>query len=147
MKLIPAPLYRKILAVMPVPCVDIAVVYKDKFLILKRQNNPEKGKWWPPGGRILKGESLEEAARRKIREETGISTQKVQFLGADSTVFKNSAFIGVSSHTVNFIFLAELQSIKDIKLDSQSSEHRWLSRVDSEWHPYVKKVFRLAGFR
>lgn len=37
-----------------------------------RENQPEQGKWWFPGGRIHFGESRLDAARRKVKEECGL---------------------------------------------------------------------------
>ncbi len=51
-----------------------AVVFKDeKVLLVKRGNAPAKGKWAIPGGRVNLGETLQEAVRREIIEETGIT--------------------------------------------------------------------------
>ena len=52
----------------------VAVIVREgKILITRRQNDdPLKGKWEFPGGKINKGESPEECLRRELREELGI---------------------------------------------------------------------------
>ena len=50
-----------------------AVVFKEnKVLLIKRENSPGKGLWAIPGGRVQLGETIQEAAEREIREETGV---------------------------------------------------------------------------
>lgn len=56
----------------PVVGVGGVVVQNDKVLIVKRAHEPRKGEWSLPGGRVQLGESLVEAARREIKEETGL---------------------------------------------------------------------------
>ena len=46
-----------------------------------RNNEPGKGVWFTPGGRILKGESLEEAVTRVLRKETGLEATRVEQKG------------------------------------------------------------------
>jgi ADP-ribose pyrophosphatase YjhB (NUDIX family) len=49
------------------------VIVKDrKALIIKRANDPYKGQWSIPGGRVELGESLVDAVRREMREETSL---------------------------------------------------------------------------
>ena len=45
---------------------------RGRFLLVLRANPPEAGRWTVPGGRVEPGESLEAAAVREVREETGI---------------------------------------------------------------------------
>lgn len=51
-----------------------AIVFKgDKVLMVKRANPPAKNMWSIPGGRVELGETLQAAAEREIKEETGIN--------------------------------------------------------------------------
>ena len=69
---IPDEVWSDIVEHVPIPSVDLLVVTDDGLLLAKRQNEPAKGEWFVPGGRIHKGESLEEAVHRVAREELGV---------------------------------------------------------------------------
>jgi 8-oxo-dGTP diphosphatase len=55
----------------PVPAVDIIIEYEDQGLVFIERDRPPPG-WALPGGFVEYGESLEEAAVREAREETGL---------------------------------------------------------------------------
>lgn len=44
-----------------------------KVLLIERHAEPFRGRWGLPGGFVRREESLEEAARRQLQEETGIT--------------------------------------------------------------------------
>lgn len=45
----------------------------EQVLLIQRGNPPHVGRWTVPGGGVELGETLEEAARRELAEETGLS--------------------------------------------------------------------------
>lgn len=57
----------------PVPTVDIIIEYAGGVVLIRRKNQPEG--WALPGGFVDYGESLEEAAVREAKEETGLDVE------------------------------------------------------------------------
>ena len=57
----------------PVAGVGAVIIKDNHVLLVKRSNPPKLGLWCIPGGKIKFGESLQQAAEREIKEETGIT--------------------------------------------------------------------------
>jgi len=144
MERIPEDLYKRILACMPIPCVDIVIFHDGKALLVKRVEEPFKGEWWLPGGRILKGESLEDAARRKAKEETGLDVEIMKKIGSYETLHERGSLGTKGAHTVNIAFLAR-PGKAEIRLDSHHSSHRWIGHIEDSLNSYVKDVLRDSG--
>jgi hypothetical protein len=90
-KFLPSDLYGKLVRDCVVFCVDIVLVRKtsdnkQECLLVKRSSEPAKGLWWWPGGRMLKGETFFDAAKRKAQQETGLDDVTcIQVLGIWNT--------------------------------------------------------------
>lgn len=124
-QLIPREKYLDILRQMPIVCVDLIIVNKDRYLIMKRNNPPAKDQWWFCGGRVLKGESLQGAAIRKAKEETGLNVLPRRVVDVNETMFSDGPE-GINVHTINVVYLVHAHD-SCILLDEQHEEHRWVS--------------------
>ena len=56
----------------PRAAVGAIVIRDNTVLLVKRRQPPDQGLWAIPGGRVELGETLQEAAEREVREETGV---------------------------------------------------------------------------
>jgi len=63
----------------PITGASVLVYDKDKFLLIKRGKAPYEGHWSLPGGSQEAGETLEEAARRELKEETDLTATHLKF--------------------------------------------------------------------
>jgi len=84
----------------PIPTVDIIIEMDDRRIVLIERKNPPYG-WAIPGGFVDYGESLEEAAVRESKEETGLD---VTLTGQMHTYSKPNR--DPRQHTISTVFTA-----------------------------------------
>jgi len=120
--MIPSDKYESIMRVLPILCVDIIVKTESgKYILIKRKNRPLSGRWWVIGGRVLKDETLEQAAKRKVKEETDLNIKEIRPIGYYEDTFVANPFgTRFRQHSVSLVFLAIVKENQDVKLDYQS---------------------------
>jgi len=131
---IPSVLYDQITKCMPIVSVEALIIIDGALLFLKRNNQPAKGEWWFPGGRIWEGESLEEALRREVKEETGLDVSSYKLINVYSRVFPER-------HDVAIAYLCNCKKGK-VKLNSEHSEYRLFKILPSGLHAYLVETIR-----
>ncbi len=138
-------LYRQILESVPIACVDVAIVASGRILLVRRNDDPAKGQWWVPGGRVHKGETLKQAAHRKALEEVGIPCHVGPIIHTDETIFPDGPY-GVAIHSINTCFFLYPESkVAAVELDTHHMEFKWVDMIDDGLHPYVKLCLSGAG--
>ncbi len=73
----------------PVVGVGAVVVRDGRALIVRRAHEPRKGEWSLPGGHLDLGESLIDAVRREVKEETGLDVHPGPIIEAFDRVHRD----------------------------------------------------------
>lgn len=100
---IPDEEWETIVENVPIASVDLIVECPDGIVLGKRTNEPAKGEWFVPGGRVRTGERLEEAVHRVANEELDIEVEVLESLGAFEHFYETSE-IGCEKHYVTHGF-------------------------------------------
>jgi len=79
----------------PFPTVDVIVERGQGRVLLIKRRNPPLG-WALPGGFVDYGESVEDAGRREVMEETGVSVLLTELLGVYSQPNRDLRFHSLS---------------------------------------------------
>lgn len=59
----------------PVVGIGVVVWRAERVVLIRRAKNPRRGEWSLPGGAQKLGETVFEAARREVKEETGLDVE------------------------------------------------------------------------
>ena len=113
----------------PVPVV-LTVLHTDKrVLMIRRAIKPYVGMWAPPGGYIDEGESIEAAAVRELREETGIEIES-------ESLIPYSIISIPSINQLCIICRSRIDEEVDPVLGDEVSAARWFSHDEMPFDEY-----------
>lgn len=121
----------------PEPAIGVGgIVFNshDQVLLIKRDKPPAQGFWSVPGGKQEAGESMVEACKREIIEETGLITEIKQIVAVVERRVENFHYIIID-------FLAHLQDQQAVSspvAQSDASEARWIDIAELDDYPLVE---------
>ena len=138
--------FKSVIENTPLVSIDLCLVSDGQVLLGKRTNEPLKGEWFTPGGRIHKNETWRNALLRIAEAELGlicIAVENFSLVGMWDHFYSNSALDqNISTHYVNLPHYAEFKSKPDIASDDQHGEFQWFDlkvvSSDEKFNPYIR---------
>lgn len=94
----------------PMVTVDVVIVTHEerpRVLLIRRKNDPYAGSWAIPGGFVDMDEDLEDAARRELREETGVRARSLEQLHTFGDPKRDPR-----GRTISVVYVARMDSTK-----------------------------------
>ncbi|GFZ30544.1 ADP-ribose pyrophosphatase [Clostridium zeae] len=110
-----------------------------QVLLVKRDEYPEKGKWSIPGGFIDINEGLEEGAKRKLREKTGVEDVYIEqlYTFGDINRDKRTRVISIGNMALIEKEIIKFEQTNELK----ESKWFWIDKVLVETkknHSYIE---------
>ena len=108
----------------PYLAVSAVIVRDGEFLAVRRARPPMQGLFTLPGGGVEAGESIAEAVRREVREETGLTIEAGALAGYREVITQDDAG-RVQRHFVILTFAARWVA-GEPRLNEELLEARWI---------------------
>ena len=105
----------------PILTVDGIFLENGKVLLVKQAKYLFFGSWVIPGGHVEYGERVEEAIKREMKEELGVSVKIKKLFGVYSDPKRDPRY-----HTVSVVYLLKKGRGK-VRLNEESSEFKYFS--------------------
>jgi ADP-ribose pyrophosphatase YjhB (NUDIX family) len=132
----------------PIAGVGAVIVHEGKVLLIQRAQEPLRGEWSLPGGALELGETIEEAVRREVLEETGLIVEPIAVVEVFDRISRDEE-MRVRYHYVLIDFLCRVTG-GSLACASDAADARWISPDDLDSiMPFtadvIRKGLKMAG--
>jgi len=122
--------------------VDGIIIKDGKILLVKRKNDPFKGKWALPGGFVEYGEKMEDAVVREVLEETGLKTTVDKTIGVYSDPNRDPR-----GHTITVVYRLDIKG-GELKSGDDASDAKFfdvnqLPELSFDHDKIIENVLRM----
>ena len=121
---IPEKDYRKIIKSIPIFCIDFLIRHEDKYLLLKRKEEPMKGIYWVIGGRLRFRESINQCAMRIQNQEIGRYFSNFKLIGFSNYIF-DYLYESRATHTPTLLYEIVVEKTFEPGLDENHLDYIW----------------------
>ena len=111
----------------PEPTVG-ALIFKPEGKLLLVKTHKWKGKYTIPGGHVELGETLVDALKREVTEETGLEVINHEFLCYQEFIYDPSFW--EQRHFIFFDFIVQ-ENDQEVKLNDEAQEYLWVDPKDA----------------
>ncbi len=101
----------------PMLAADALILFDEGIVLIRRENPPYQGYYALPGGFVEVGETVEEAAKREAKEETGLDIILLKLVGVYSKPDRDPR-----GHVVSICYLAQGRGDLLAGSDARSAE-------------------------
>jgi ADP-ribose pyrophosphatase YjhB (NUDIX family) len=145
--------YAEALDALVVCCADVAILHHGLWLIARRAWEPHPD-WWVIGGRMRKGELIEQAVRRNVRRELHLDIPEVRLLniiGYYNTMWDTRAQEPTTNGCHLFSIMTAVHLTADekarIQLNEEYSDAQWVDPLQvieraNQFHPCLVQMAR-----
>lgn len=108
------------------PLVGVGILIRDgdRYLLIKRAADPDKGLWSIPGGMVEIGERTVDAAVREAKEETNLDVEVAEVLDVVDKIIRDEES-RIKYHFVIVDYLAKFVG-GELKASSDALDARWV---------------------
>jgi len=104
------------------------LVYNNNDEIFLAKNVKWDDKWTVIGGHLEMGESLQDCAKREVKEETNLEIEDIRLVDIQESIFPNTYY--KNKHMIFVDFSAKMSG-GDAKLNDEFSEYKWFKPEDA----------------
>jgi ADP-ribose pyrophosphatase len=119
--------------------VGAIIISDGQILLEKRKNEPGKGKWSIPGGKVDLGETARQTVIREVKEETGLEVERPKLIDVVDNVTRDSDG-KIEYHFVIIDYFVKLTG-GILKAADDADELQWAPLDDAEKYD-LTKTFR-----
>lgn len=123
-----------------IAAVSVAVTQDGKALLVRRGRPPAQGLFAFPGGKVEAGETLEEAAKRELKEETGLDIARVEPIVSISIPAEG----GLSPHAFRLTVFRGFDPTGELSVGDDAESAGFFSVEEARAMPLTGTVFEIV---
>jgi len=107
----------------PLPVILVAIVNKNKILMIKRNKRPYKNYWSMIGGKMLMEETFESASVRQVKEKTGLDAK---FISINSVMHERVEGQETIKHSF-ILFFTKMATSATKFIETENGKLKWFT--------------------